>query len=145
MIKNIISSKYISINQLFIYFQDLVVNNMTQIKSGSEEFNKERDTLNQLVMKYSGKTIKRFYGLDSSVYRGGTLPKKTKELLGLVASFVLRCDDCVKYHLGNCKDEGITDEELEEVLAIGLIIGGSITIPTLRRAYNYWDKLNSKL
>ena len=92
-------------------------------------------------MKYSGKNIKRFYGLDSSVYREGALPKKTKELIGLVASFVLRCDDCIKFHLDRCHEDGITDEELEEALAIGLIIGGSITIPSLRQSFKSWDEL----
>ena len=106
-----------------------------------EKFIKERETLNELVMKYSGKNIKRFYGLDSAVYREGALPKKTKELLGLVSSLVLRCDDCVKYHIAECNIEGVSDAELEEVLAIGLIVGGSIVIPSLRNAYKYWDEL----
>ena len=77
-----------------------------------KEFTKERETLNELVMKYSGTNIKRFYGLDSAVYREGALPKKTKELIGLVSSLVLRCDDCVKYHLNQCKIEGVNSAEL---------------------------------
>lgn len=106
-----------------------------------ERFKSDREFLNEIVMKYSGKNIKRFYGLDSSVFHDGALPKKTKELLGLVASFVLRCDDCMKFHLYNCKSEGVTDPELEEALAIGLIIGGSITVPSLRRTFKYWDEM----
>lgn len=106
-----------------------------------EKFESNREMLNDLVMKYSGKNIKRFYGLDSSVYRDGELPKKTKELIGLVSSFVLRCEECIKFHLNNCRLEGVTDAELEEALAIGLIIGGSITIPELRSAFKYWDEL----
>jgi len=106
-----------------------------------EKFIKERDALNELVMNYGGKNIKRFYGLDSAVYRDGVLPKKTKELLGLVSSLVLRCDDCVKYHLAKCKSEEVTDDELEEALAIGLVVGGSIIIPSLRNAYKCWDEL----
>jgi AhpD family alkylhydroperoxidase len=108
------------------------------------EFAEERDRLNKLVLKYSAKNIKRFYGLDSSVYRPGALPAKTKELLGLVASLVLRCGDCVKFHLNNCYSEGVSDAELEEALAIGLIVGGSITIPELRSAFQYWDKIKSE-
>lgn len=106
-----------------------------------EQFKQEREELNQIVMKYSGTGIKRFYSLDSQVYRKGTLPAKTKELLGLVASLVLRCDDCIKYHIIKCDEEGVTSEELEEALAIGLIVGGSITIPHLRKAFWAWDEL----
>lgn len=107
-------------------------------------FQEEREALNQLVMRYAGRDIKRFYNLDSQVYQEGALPKKTKELLGLVASLVLRCDDCVKYHLGRCHEEGVTDGELEEALAIALVVGGSITIPHLRRAFQSWDELRGK-
>jgi len=106
-----------------------------------EKFKKERERLNQIVMKYSGTNIKRFYSIDSQVYRQGALPAKTKELLGLVASLVLRCDDCVKYHIIRCHDEGIKDDEFEEALAIGLVVGGSIIIPHLRRAFEAWDEL----
>jgi AhpD family alkylhydroperoxidase len=106
-----------------------------------EEFREQREKLNEIVMKYGGLSIKRFYGLDSQVYRQGALPKNTKELLGLVASLVLRCDDCVKYHVIRCHEEGVTSEELEEAVAIGLVVGGSITIPHLRRALQAWDEL----
>jgi len=106
-----------------------------------EEFKAEREKLNEIVMKYGGINIKRFYGLDSQVYREGALPSKTKELLGLVASLVLRCDDCIKYHIIRCYEEGLTSEELEEALTIGLVVGGSITIPHLRRAFQAWDEL----
>jgi len=106
-----------------------------------EKFKKERERLNQIVMKYSGTNIKRFYSIDSQVYREGALSAKTKELLGLVASLVLRCDDCVKYHIIRCHQEGVKDDEFEEALAIGLVVGGSITIPHLRRAFEAWDEL----
>ncbi len=108
-----------------------------------EAFRKEREALNELVMKYAQRDIKRFYNLDSQVYRDGALPRKTKELLGLVASLVLRCDDCVKYHIVRCHEEQTSDEELEEALAIGLVVGGSITIPHLRRAFQAWDELKA--
>ncbi len=105
-----------------------------------EKFKKERERLNQIVLKYGGTNIKRFYSIDSQVYRPGVLPAKTKELLGLVASLVLRCDDCVRYHIIRCHQEGVKQAELEEALAIGLVVGGSITIPHLRRAFEVWDK-----
>jgi len=106
-----------------------------------EKFKAERERLNKVVMKYSDKSIKRFYSLDSQVYREGVLSGKIKELLGLVASFVLRCDDCITYHIIRAYEEGVTDEELKEALAVGLIVGGSITIPHLRRALQKWDEL----
>jgi len=107
----------------------------------ADKFKGEREKLNEVVMKYAGLPIKRFYNLDSQVYDEGALSKKTKELLGLVASMVLRCDDCVMYHLVQCREENVTDEELAEALSVGLIVGGSITIPHLRRAFNAWDEM----
>jgi len=107
------------------------------------EFRQEREALNDLVMKYADLTIKRFYGLDSQAYREGALPPKTKEMLGLVASLVLRCDDCIKYHVIRCKEEGVSTDEMVEVLGIGLVVGGSITIPHLRRALQAWDELGN--
>ena len=106
-----------------------------------EEFQEERERLNEIVMGHAGLSMKRFYGLDGQVYREGALPASTKELLGLVASFVLRCDDCVKYHLVRCHEEAVTSEELEEALGVGLVVGGSITIPHLRRAFEAWSEL----
>jgi AhpD family alkylhydroperoxidase len=109
-----------------------------------EAFQAERERLNALVMDHAGLITKRFYSLDSQTYRDGALPAKTKELLGLVASFVLRCDDCITYHLIRCHEEGVTDAELEEALAVGLIVGGSITIPHQRRAFEIWDELKAR-
>jgi AhpD family alkylhydroperoxidase len=106
-----------------------------------EKFKKERDSLNEIVMKYANLNLKRFYSLDDQIYHGNALPAKTKELLGLVASFVLRCDDCILYHLIQCHKNNISDNELEEALTIGLAVGGSITIPHLRRAFRAWDEL----
>ena len=100
-----------------------------------EEFQSERLRLNEIVLKYSDKEIKRFLSLDSQIYRDDALTSATKEMLGLVASLVLRCDDCIKYHLAQCYEAGITIEEVEEVLSVGLIVGGSITIPHIRRAF----------
>jgi len=109
-----------------------------------ETFQKQREELNQLVMEYAGQGTKRFYSLDSQAYREGALSCKVKELLGLVASFVLRCDDCIKYHVIRCFEEGVSDEELEEALFIGLIVGGTITIPHQRRAMQAWDELKKR-
>lgn len=105
------------------------------------KFKAERGDLNEIVMKYAGKNMKRFYNIDTHVYHEGALPKKTKELLGLVSSLVLRCDDCVMYHLIQCHEVGVSSEEFEEALSIGLVVGGSITIPHLRRALQAWDEL----
>jgi AhpD family alkylhydroperoxidase len=107
-----------------------------------EKFQEERKTLNNLVMQYAGLGTKRFYSLDSQAYREGALPVKTKELLGLVASFVLRCDDCIKYHVTRCHEEGVTDAEFEEALFIGLLVGGSITIPHQRKAFQAWEAVS---
>jgi AhpD family alkylhydroperoxidase len=109
------------------------------------EFQKEREQLNRLVMDYADLGIKRFFSLDSQAYRGGALPQQTKEMLGLVASLVLRCDDCIKYHIVRCHEEGLTGEEIVEALGVGLVVGGSITIPHLRRALRAWDELQKSV
>ena len=108
------------------------------------KFEKEREALNETVMKYANLNLKRFYILDDQVYRDGALPGKVKELLGLVASFVLRCDDCILYHLIQCQKNDVSDDELEEALTIGLAVGGSITIPHLRRAMQAWDEMKDQ-
>jgi ribonuclease HI len=114
-------------------------------KTRAEAFHDERAALNDLVMTYADLPIKRFFSLDGQVYRDeGALPKSTKELLGLVASLVLRCDDCILYHIIECHDAGVKDAELVEALSIGLVVGGSITIPHLRRALRAWDELKDK-
>jgi len=105
------------------------------------KFNKDRERLNDIVLRHAGKNIKRFFNLDTQVYNDGILPVKTKELLGLVSSLVLRCDDCIKYHLDQCNKNGVQTEEIEETFAIGLIVGGSITIPHIRYAFEYWEKI----
>ncbi len=106
-----------------------------------QDFFKERDDLNRIVLDSATLETKRFLSLDNQVYRDGALPRKTKELLGLIASFVLRCDDCVLYHLKQCSELGVTDDELREALGVGLIAGGSITIPHLRKAVKSWGEL----
>lgn len=106
-----------------------------------KEFNEEREKLNKIVLERDDINIKRFFGLDSAVYRDGALDTKTKELLGLVASLVLRCDDCISYHVIRAQEVGVNDKEFDEVMSIGLVVGGSITIPHLRRAYGTWKEL----
>jgi AhpD family alkylhydroperoxidase len=108
-----------------------------------EQFQTEREKLNDIVMQYAGLSTKRFFSLDSQVYRDGALSLKVKEMLGLVASLVLRCDDCITYHIIRCHEEGVGDAEMEEALSIGLVVGGSITIPHLRRALQAWDELRT--
>lgn len=106
-----------------------------------EEFSQERDRLNNIMSKYTSLNTNRFLSLDNQMYREGALPQNTKELLGLVASLVLRCDDCVNYHLRNCFELGYSDAEVEEALSIGLLVGGSIVIPHMRRAFATWDEM----
>ncbi|HOH46751.1 MAG TPA: carboxymuconolactone decarboxylase family protein [Candidatus Cloacimonadota bacterium] len=106
-----------------------------------EDFNQTREAQNELVLKQANLGIKRFFNLDEAAYQDGALPRKTKELLGLVSSAVLRCDDCIRYHLGRCFEEGVSTEELGEALNIALIVGGSIVIPHFRRAMVYWQDL----
>ena len=108
------------------------------------EWQEERLSLNEAVMDMAGLEIKRFFSLDSQTYREGALPVKTKELLGLVASLVLRCDDCILYHTIRCHEEKVSSEEFQEACSVGLIVGGSIVIPHLRRAAARWAELTGK-
>ena len=107
-----------------------------------EQFKGRRESLNEKILARDDINIKRFFALDGAVYRDGALDAKTKELLGLVASLVLRCDDCIAYHLIQAKDAGVNDQEFNEVMSIGLIVGGSITIPHIRRATELWEEMN---
>ena len=106
-----------------------------------QRFKEERERLNKIVLSRENLDIKRFFALDSAVYREGALNAKTKELLGLAASLVLRCDDCISYHVIRAKEAGTTDAEFDEVMAIGLVVGGSITIPHIRRASQLWEEM----
>ncbi len=110
---------------------------MSQVK----EFNAYREKMNEKILAQDNKMIKRFWSLDGQAYQEGALPVKTKELLGLVASMVLRCDDCIKYHLGKCHEIGVSTEEIFEVFGIANLVGGSICIPHTRRAVEYWEEL----
>ncbi|MBN8641798.1 MAG: carboxymuconolactone decarboxylase family protein [Flavobacteriales bacterium] len=106
-----------------------------------EEFNDYRSKMNEKLLADNNLVIKRIFNLDTNAYAAGALDVKTKELLGLVASAVLRCDDCIKYHLETSYKEGITKEEMMEAMGIATLVGGTIVIPHLRRAYEFWEAL----
>ena len=108
------------------------------------EFNEYRSRMNDKILADNNKVIKRIFNLDTNAYTEGALDIKTKELLGLVASAVLRCDDCVKYHLETSYEIGLTKEEVVEALSIATFVGGTIVIPHLRRAYEFWDALEQQ-
>jgi AhpD family alkylhydroperoxidase len=108
-----------------------------------QEFREFRERMNKRVLDADNLDIRRFFALDSRVYETGALDTPTKELLGLVASLVLRCDDCVSYHLVRCAEEGLTDAQITESLAVGLVVGGSIVIPHLRRAVATLDEIRA--
>jgi len=109
-----------------------------------EEFEAYRAKMNEKLLKSDNKVIKRIFNLDTNAFQEGHLDVKTKELLGLVASLVLRCDDCVLYHLKTCFEQGVTKAQVMETLSIGNLIGGTIVIPHLRRAYEFWEELENK-
>jgi AhpD family alkylhydroperoxidase len=105
------------------------------------EFNDYRQKMNEVILSKDNLVMKRLWNLDTNTYEAGALDKKTKELLGLVSSMVLRCDDCIKYHLGKSFELGVSTEELYEVFAVANIVGGTIVIPHTRRAAEYWEEL----
>jgi AhpD family alkylhydroperoxidase len=106
-----------------------------------QEFNEYRQKMNDKILASDNKVIKRIFNLDTNAFKEGHLPVKTKELLGLVASTVLRCDDCVQYHLEAAMKNGVSKEEMMETMSIANLIGGTIVIPHLRRAYEFWEAL----
>ena len=112
-----------------------------EASSSLEEFRKFRERMNSEILGENNLVINRFFALDTRTYESGALDAKTKELLGLVASLVLRCDDCVTYHLVRCAEEGASRDEMFESLSVGLVVGGSIVIPHLRRAVDRWNEL----
>jgi AhpD family alkylhydroperoxidase len=107
------------------------------------EFEEFRARMNEVILGAGNLTLNRFFALDSRAYESGALGAKTKEMLGLVSSLVLRCDDCITYHVLRCHEEGVTREEFLEIFAVGLVVGGSIVIPHLRRAVDFLDRLEA--
>lgn len=110
-----------------------------------EEFNSYRERMNEVILSKNNLVMKRLWNLDTNTYDDGALDKKTKEMLGLVASMVLRCDDCIKYHLGKCHELGVNTEQMYEIFAVANIVGGTIVIPHTRRAAEYWEELQGAM
>lgn len=106
-----------------------------------DQFNAYRSQMNERILDADNLIIKRIFNLDTNAYQAGTLDVKSKELIGLTCSLVLRCDDCVKYHLGKCKEVGFTTAEVHEAMGLATLVGGTIVVPHLRRAFEYWDEL----
>lgn len=114
--------------------------NMSQLV---KEFNDYRTKMNEVILSKNNLVMKRLWNLDTNTYEEGALDTKTKEMLGLVASMVLRCDDCIKYHLGKGYELGVTTEQMYEIFAVANIVGGTIVIPHTRRAAEYWEELQA--
>lgn len=111
---------------------------MSQVK----QFNDYRSKMNEKILASDSLIIKRIFNLDTNAYAQGALDVKSKELIGLTCSLVLRCDDCVKYHLGKCKELNFSTAEVHEAMGVATLVGGTIVIPHLRRAYEYWEELS---
>jgi AhpD family alkylhydroperoxidase len=114
---------------------------MSDQPSTLSEFRHYREKMNEAILSAGNLSIKRFFALDTRTYEAGALDVKTKELLGLVASMVLRCDDCITYHTIRCREEGVTDAEFHDAFSVALVVGGSIVIPHLRRAVARLEEL----
>ncbi len=108
------------------------------------EFREYRSKMNEKLLSKNNKVIKRLYSLDTLTYQDSALDTKTKEMLGLVASMVLRCDDCVKYHLETCHKSGVKTDEILDIFSIANVVGGTIVIPHTRRALEYWELLEKE-
>ena len=106
-----------------------------------DQFNEYRAKMNDRILSVDNKVVKRIFNVDTNAYTEGALPVKTKELMGLVASLVLRCDDCIKYHLEKCFELGVTTDEMFEIFGVANLVGGTIVIPHTRRALEYWEEL----
>jgi AhpD family alkylhydroperoxidase len=106
-----------------------------------EDFNSYRTRMNEKIMASDSLIIKRIFNLDTNAYTEGHLDIRSKELIGLTCSLVLRCDDCVRYHLGKCKELGFSTEQVNEAMGIATLVGGTIVVPHLRRAFEFWEEL----
>jgi len=109
-----------------------------------DDFKSYRAKMNDKILASGNKVMKRIYSVDTLTYQDGALSTKTKEMLGLVSSMVLRCDDCVKYHLGKCHELGVTTDEVFEIFSVANLVGGTIVIPHTRRAVEYWEELQNQ-
>lgn len=118
---------------------DVKGNDADRIKS----FTEYRQRMNERILSEDNQVVRRFFALDTQTYKPGALDVKTKELLGLVASMVLRCDDCISYHVAQCKQAGVQRDEMFEAFSVGLVVGGSIVIPHMRRAVDFLDQMEA--
>ena len=109
-----------------------------------KNFREYRSKMNEKILSADNQVMKRIYNIDTKTYQDGALNSKTKEMLGLVSSMVLRCDDCVKYHLEKCHEQGVTTEELFEIFSVANLVGGTIVIPHTRRALEFWEALKNE-
>ncbi|MEO7325808.1 MAG: carboxymuconolactone decarboxylase family protein [Dokdonella sp.] len=108
------------------------------------DFTAFRQRMNERILGQDNQVVRRFFALDTQTYKAGALDVKTKEMLGLVASLVLRCDDCISYHVAQCAEAGVSEDEFFEVFSVGLVVGGSIVIPHLRRGVDFLDQIQGK-
>ncbi len=109
----------------------------------ANDFNAYRAKMNEKILASDNKVMKRIYSLDTLTYKEGALSTKTKEMLGLATSMVLRCDDCIKYHLEKYFEQGVTSNEIFEIFGVTNVVGGTIVIPYMRRAVEFWEELNN--
>ena len=109
-----------------------------------KEFTEFRHRMNERILSQDNQVVRRFFALDNQTYKDGALDLKTKELLGLVASMVLRCDDCISYHIAQCKEAGVNRDEFFEAFSVALVVGGSIVIPHLRRGVDFLDQIEGE-
>ena len=142
------SSKFFFID--IFGFKILITDNITsfnnlQMGEQVEKFNAYRSKMNEKILASDNKVMKRIYSLDTLTYQEGVLSTKTKEMIGLATSMVLRCDDCVKYHLEKCMEQGVTTDEIFELFGVANLVGGTIVIPHTRRAVEYWEELNNQI
>jgi AhpD family alkylhydroperoxidase len=121
--------------------QDSYIKEADQVSNNVDEFNAFRREMNDKILGEDNLVIKRFFNLDTNVYKDGALNADVKEMMGLVASLVLRCDDCVRYHLQTCHESGVKRDQIFEIFSVALVVGGSIVIPHLRRAVAFLDEL----
>lgn len=110
-----------------------------------DEFNAYRSKMTGKILAENNKVLKRIFNLDTNAFIEGAIDKKTKEMLGLIASLVLRCEECIQYHLETCHKEGVTRKQVVEIMSIGTLIGGTIVIPYIRKAHEYWEILEQKV
>jgi AhpD family alkylhydroperoxidase len=130
----------------FKYFKDalrFISTKKQNMGKQIDDFNDYRTRMNEKILASNNKVMKRIYSIDTLTYQDGALSTKTKEMLGLVSSMVLRCDDCVKYHLGKCHELGVTTDEVFEIFSVANLVGGTIVIPHTRRAVEYWEELQA--